>query len=252
MKDLALEMTHPVPYLIRKFAIDKDAHRFHLEASLRIDEKSGVDFAMFVSVGESRQDAEQKWLPRRGVVPLAALRPHRRLLADVLEVSMGPESLCVEVGEDRELDVSRLGIGGLASEMVYRQLPPKVVERAPDVVDGVSNQESPAFVDLGHPLGDPDNKVGIGIELAPRCQYARRRLSVAGGDDRLSESFDVTVGSIKLRPATRQPSRRQTRRNVLCHRAQHRFRFGRRRREPGPTHRARCRLTGWTPSRLPL
>lgn len=204
MDDLALEMAHSPADLVREFAVNEDlVHRVHGDEGVGVHEEGRMDFSVLVAVGESREDGQEQGLIVPSVVTLESLSFLGGLRADVFEVAMFPELLRGQVGEDREHDVPGLVLGGFSPEMVYGQLPPKVVESTANVVNGVPDHQSPVVTDLRHSLGDPKDEVVLRVKLPSRAENAGWDLSVTRVDNGASEVFYVAMRSVELRPASR-------------------------------------------------
>jgi hypothetical protein len=204
MDDLAFEVPHSVADLVGEFAINEGAHIHDRDRGVGVDKQGGMNFSVLVSVGESGQDGQEQNLIVPSVISLASLSFLGGLRADMLEIAMLPEPLRGQVGEDREHDVPGLVLGGFSPEVVYRQLPPKVVKGTAHVVDGVSDHETPVVADLGNALRNPENEVVLGVKLPPRGENSGWTLSIACSEDCSPEVFYVALCARQLRPTPSQ------------------------------------------------
>jgi hypothetical protein len=158
-------------------------------------------------VGEFREDGQKRSLALPSVVTLESFCYVGGLSANVFEEAMAPKVLRGQIGEDRELNLPRLLIGGLAPEMIDGKLPPKVIESTAQVMHGVPDHQPPVLPDLGHPLGDKQNVLSLRVKLPAGTENARGTPSIRCLHDGSAEVAYVAMRAVKLRPASSETLR---------------------------------------------
>ena len=177
--------------------------RVHSQRGVRMGEEGGANFPVFVVVRQLRENGQEEKLILACVVTLESLGFLGGLRADVLEEAVALELLGREKGEDGEHDLPCLLVSGFSLEVIYRQLPPEMIEGTTQVVNSITNDEPPVIANLRHSLGDEKDILGLGVVLPPRAEDSRRALPIRCLHNRATDIINVGVRPVELRPASR-------------------------------------------------
>lgn len=154
------------PRLGQGAAVDVCVGRGCLEDRLPQSSGEDVNLPVLIDVRQGRENAEGMDFVRLGGLEwLKVLYFRRDFGIDAAEEAAWPFGL---VTDDGELDTRSFFFRGFPAEMISRQLPPQIVERTAEAVDGISDQQFPRIRRLRDALGMAENDGAIArVEFSP-------------------------------------------------------------------------------------
>lgn len=197
---LQLDAANERTEVSRSFAVDEGARRRKIKAHDLGDVDRRLDQSVLVSVGEVGKPTE--------FIPTTEFLKHFDLIGGP-GIDVFQEAMVQPLGgfvDNRKLNVPRFFVGWLASKVLSCERPPKMVERAAIVVDGVSEDQAPVVADFRYAIGAKNDGLVFAVVLPGKP------------DGRLLLAYDlpnighqlirVAISAIQLEAATGGPEQR--------------------------------------------